>query len=233
MYYLNSRYYDPETGRFINADDISILNTTKSVINGLNLYAYCKNNPIMNIDTNGNWSWKNFFGWVFVGVEIAVASIAIAYGVVASISGNDLLSSSLIGFGTGVISEIITSTTQNLDNSIQIAINGFKGGVIGGTAGFVAGGIGLMGEYYGNILGNTLSNMTILSSGIKLSKIINPSIIISLISTMSSIVAGIGSGILIQNLFYNENDMYENATNSLKDEIKSIIYEIFRYFALQ
>ena len=116
--------------------------------------------------------------------------------------------------------------------SIVIAY-GVVASIFGGTAGFVAGGIGLMGEYYGNILGNTLSNMTILSSGIKLSKIINPSIIISSISTMFSIVAGIGSGILIQNLFYNENDMYENATNSLKDEIKSIIYEIFRYFALQ
>ncbi|MBO5103343.1 MAG: hypothetical protein J6C13_04570 [Clostridia bacterium] len=29
MYYLNSRYYDPRTGRFINADDISVLSETQ------------------------------------------------------------------------------------------------------------------------------------------------------------------------------------------------------------
>lgn len=46
LYYLNSRYYDPETGRFINTDDISILVEGKEFHNGLKLYAYCNNNPI-------------------------------------------------------------------------------------------------------------------------------------------------------------------------------------------
>ena len=44
LYYLNSRYYDPETGRFINADDISILVEGKVFHNGLNLYAYSNSN---------------------------------------------------------------------------------------------------------------------------------------------------------------------------------------------
>ncbi|MDR0850850.1 MAG: RHS repeat-associated core domain-containing protein [Christensenellaceae bacterium] len=52
LYYLKSRYYDPQTGRFINQDDISYLQP--SVINGLNLYAYCLNNPIAHTDPNGN-----------------------------------------------------------------------------------------------------------------------------------------------------------------------------------
>ena len=43
LYYLNSRYYDPETGRFINADDVSMLEVTQNSINGLNLYCYCLN----------------------------------------------------------------------------------------------------------------------------------------------------------------------------------------------
>ena len=42
FYYLNSRYYDPATRRFINAD--SILNNGSFI--GLNLYAYCNNNPV-------------------------------------------------------------------------------------------------------------------------------------------------------------------------------------------
>ena len=57
MYYLKSRYYDPVVGRFITIDDISYLNAES--INGLNLYAYCGNNPVMRIDANGNawWDW--------------------------------------------------------------------------------------------------------------------------------------------------------------------------------
>ena len=44
MYYLMTRYYDPKTSRFINADTPNYLES--KTINGLNLYAYCKNNPI-------------------------------------------------------------------------------------------------------------------------------------------------------------------------------------------
>ena len=51
LYYLNSRYYDPSIGRFINADDISYIQPTE--INGLNLFAYCGNNPVMCIDGIG------------------------------------------------------------------------------------------------------------------------------------------------------------------------------------
>ena len=40
-YYLNSRYYDPATGRFINADG-----QLNGGILGMNMYAYCENNPV-------------------------------------------------------------------------------------------------------------------------------------------------------------------------------------------
>jgi len=46
LYYLNSRYYDSEIGRFINADDINILDSTQKFGNGLNLYVYCLSNPV-------------------------------------------------------------------------------------------------------------------------------------------------------------------------------------------
>ena len=60
MYYLKTRYYDPEIGRFMTIDSISYLNP--NVINGLNLYAYCGNNPVMGVDPNGN-AWWNPFSW--------------------------------------------------------------------------------------------------------------------------------------------------------------------------
>ena len=53
LYYLNSRYYNPAWGRFINAD--GIINADE-VINGFNLYAYTTNNPITKIDFNGKAS---------------------------------------------------------------------------------------------------------------------------------------------------------------------------------
>ena len=53
MYYLTTRYYDPKIGRFINADTPKYLEP--KTINGLNLYAYCCNNPIMHIDPMGTF----------------------------------------------------------------------------------------------------------------------------------------------------------------------------------
>ncbi|MEG0307613.1 MAG: RHS repeat-associated core domain-containing protein [Clostridium sp.] len=41
-YYLQSRYYTPEMGRFINADDI--IGQTGDIL-GHNIFGYCKNNP--------------------------------------------------------------------------------------------------------------------------------------------------------------------------------------------
>lgn len=45
LYYLQSRYYDPEVGRFLNADSIEYLDPES--INGLNLYTYCLDNPLI------------------------------------------------------------------------------------------------------------------------------------------------------------------------------------------
>jgi len=42
LYFLQTRYYDPETGRFINGD--SQLNTDSLL--GYNMFAYCENTPI-------------------------------------------------------------------------------------------------------------------------------------------------------------------------------------------
>ena len=50
MYYLQSRYYDPEIGRFINADAFT---STGQGILGNNMFAYCNNNPVNLSDNNG------------------------------------------------------------------------------------------------------------------------------------------------------------------------------------
>ena len=43
FYYLNSRYYDAEIGRFVNSDALA---TTGQGALGCNMYAYCGNNPV-------------------------------------------------------------------------------------------------------------------------------------------------------------------------------------------
>ncbi len=51
LYYLQSRYYSPEWGRFVNADDFD-------QINGLNLFVYCDNSVMRRIDPNGRVSYS-------------------------------------------------------------------------------------------------------------------------------------------------------------------------------
>ena len=51
MYYLKSRYYDPEVCRFINADKFA---STGQGIIGYNMFAYCLNNPVNRVDSTGN-----------------------------------------------------------------------------------------------------------------------------------------------------------------------------------
>lgn len=81
LYYLNSRYYDPEIGRFINIDDITVLDVTNIALNGLNLYAYCLNNPVNEIDEDGY-----FIGFLIgllvgaiIGAIVGAASYTISY----------------------------------------------------------------------------------------------------------------------------------------------------------
>ena len=69
LYYLQSRYYNPEMGRFINADN-RISNVGGNVL-GNNMFAYCMNNPINMSDPTGNWSI-----WAIVAV-VVVATIVI------------------------------------------------------------------------------------------------------------------------------------------------------------
>jgi RHS repeat-associated protein len=59
LYYLQSRYYDPVTGRFINADALEMMLLSDNIL-GTNLFAYCNDNPVMYSDPMGQqprWAW--------------------------------------------------------------------------------------------------------------------------------------------------------------------------------
>ena len=52
LYYLKSRFYDPTIGRFISADSLEYIDP--HTVGGVNLFAYCNNNPVMNVDPTGH-----------------------------------------------------------------------------------------------------------------------------------------------------------------------------------
>ena len=53
LYYLATRYYDPEVRRFVTAD--KILSNADGDLHGYNLYVYCFNNPLAYTDYTGEW----------------------------------------------------------------------------------------------------------------------------------------------------------------------------------
>lgn len=61
LYYLNSRYYNPLWGRFLNSD--GIVNSNNDIVSN-NLYLYCSNNPISSIDTLGNKSFAQIISTI-------------------------------------------------------------------------------------------------------------------------------------------------------------------------
>jgi len=70
LYYLQSRYYNPRTGRFLNADAYA---STGQDILGSNMFAYCGNNPIVRKDFSGTF-WLS----ALVGAAVNVATTFIA-----------------------------------------------------------------------------------------------------------------------------------------------------------
>ena len=67
LYYVSSRYYDPEICRFINADEFTC---TGQGIVGCNMFAYCGNNPVSRIDYGGHF-WDTVFDIVSLCFSIA------------------------------------------------------------------------------------------------------------------------------------------------------------------
>lgn len=67
LYYITSRYYDPEIGLFISPDSVDYLDPT--TISGLNLYAYCGNDPVNRWDPTGHF-WDTVLDVLFIGWDI-------------------------------------------------------------------------------------------------------------------------------------------------------------------
>ena len=114
LYFLQTRYYDPETGRFISRDSIEYADP--ETINGLNLYAYCGNDPVMCADPSGHFAISTFL--IGLAASWVLSSIASYY------LGEHLVGGALSIFG-GV---------QTIATGVSLLAYGPVGWVIGGAA---------------------------------------------------------------------------------------------------
>ena len=120
FYYLQSRYYDPENHRFINADTYASTDSSDAI--ACNMFAYCGNNPIAATDPGGEFFLTALIVGAVVGAVVggAIGGTA-AYNSAKSsgAEGSDLFWATARGVGKGAV------------------IGGAVGGLAGATYGVV------------------------------------------------------------------------------------------------
>ena len=153
LYYLMTRYYDPWAGQFISPDSFDFLDP--ETIGGVNLYAYCNYNPVMNVDPSGHL----FFTILLIGIVAGAAIGATVNGVqaykdgargweVVSAVAKGAVVGGLIGAAAGAVAGagavLISSGMAALGGGLGAAALA-GGGVVGGSAVVVGGGAILAG----------------------------------------------------------------------------------------
>ena len=131
LFYCNSRYYSPELCRWISPDSIEYLDPES--INGLNLYCYCMNNPIMYSDPSGHIVISTLIVGAIIGFVVGGATSAITQGLDKgwdNINGWQVLLDATIGGISGALGA----------SGINQVVSMIAGGVLG-AAGSVAGDI--------------------------------------------------------------------------------------------
>ena len=103
LYCLGSRYYDPEVGRFVNADDPSTIFAKPQELYSKNLYVYCDNNPIIRKDVQGYFPIPCIVGAV-VGAVVSGFSYVLSSG--GEIDGVELAKSCLVGAVSGALAPL-------------------------------------------------------------------------------------------------------------------------------
>ena len=154
LYFLQTRYYDPEVGRFLNRDSVQYADP--ETINGLNLYAYCLNNPVEYVDPDGH-SVLVFLAAAIVGFTVSFASSAVTQaifnggqvnwgiaaidglfgavsGLLTVVPGLGAVATGFINAGLTALNGVITTGIENdwqysLQDGITIAISSIMSGV--------------------------------------------------------------------------------------------------------
>ena len=118
FYYLQSRYYDPEIGRFLNAD--AYTSTGQGVL-GNNMFVYCGNNPASRCDTAGTIEQKCYQETSYINFPM------ILKGAGGGNSGEEVLST-VVAYGLTCVAAYyccvtVCTTTQELVNATQSSLS--------------------------------------------------------------------------------------------------------------
>ncbi len=161
MYYLISRYYDPDTGRFISPD---------SILSDSSLFTYCGNDPVNGYDPTGEFSWGKFLSTTIIVLSIA----AIVTGAVLCTTGaGAAIGVILIGAGVGgLIGESASIVSQGLEkgweniNWDQVAWDGVigmaSGAIIASPLSAFGTGVAIGAlSFTHNVVGNVINNENI------------------------------------------------------------------------
>ena len=141
MYYLKSRYYQPEICRFISADDENVLNIEQGNLNQFNLYLYCLNNSVNRVDETGNISvsallrglGNAFTGFSAIGigatviacgvatpVMLGIAVATVAVGVLTTVNGASDLGEAFAG--KNVVKDVVFNGNTKKYNTYSAAV---------------------------------------------------------------------------------------------------------------
>ena len=140
LYYLNSRYYNPAWGRFINAD--SEVAGIGGDVRGSNLFEYCFNNPVNMSDPGGNWpKWVSGLLDIASGVTqilagVAMATAAAATGIGVAVGVGMILNgaATIISGGSQIYNYAKGTNSVHEENWIRTGVKAL-GKVIGGEKG--------------------------------------------------------------------------------------------------
>ena len=133
FYYLQNRYYDPEIRRFINADKLELTPELSQVVEQLNLYAYCNNNPVNKYDPSGHFALTTFGIWAIAGI----VSAAVFLG-----GGTQLVSNALVGeTGSDLWRGVAGSALGSGANALALCLSPFTGGISLAFAAIIGAGV--------------------------------------------------------------------------------------------
>ena len=122
LYYLQTRYYDANTGRFISPDTESVISATPDALTDKNLYAYCDNNPVMRRDDDGEF-WN-----VIAGAVIGAAINVFASATTALLNGEEYTwKNALLDGVSGAVSGALAST------GLGVVGQTIAGGIVSGA----------------------------------------------------------------------------------------------------
>ncbi len=217
LYYLISRYYDPETCRFISADGIEYLDP--ETLGGLNLYAYCCNNPVMMTDEDG--TMPKWLKWLIAGVvTVALVAGAVALTIVSGGIASPTLHV-LASLGASILTGAATSATMSLTQSIasgDIDLRTFGIDIgIGAISGAIAFGADKMLSIVGKATGLYLNEMII--GGVRVGDVFG-NVLPSLFNNFYKVAGGVLAGMFIDK---NLESVFKRNQGSLSDRFLSNI----------